>query len=173
SFAGAGLEGSVARIVVPLDGSALAEQILPEVAALATGLNATVSLIQVLTPVTYSQEQIMQPGLPWWDAEIAAANAYLAKAAGQLTERRIDVSEDVILSDNVATAILDYAARMRADLIAIATSGSGGMARLVFGTVSDEVTRKSPTSLLVFRPLPENAMNGTPGASNTRALARA
>ncbi|MFL5570560.1 MAG: universal stress protein [Gemmatimonadaceae bacterium] len=172
SFA-AGLEGSVARIVVPLDGSALAEQILPEVAALASGLNATVSLIQVLTPVTYSQEQIMQPGLPWWDAEIAAANSYLAKAAGQLTEKGIDVSEDVILSDNVATAILDYAARMRADLIAIATSGSGGMARLVFGTVSDEVTRKSPTSLLVLRPLPEKAVNATAGASNARELAGA
>jgi hypothetical protein len=41
---------------------------------------------------------------------------------------------------------------MRADIIALATSGTGGMSRFVFGTVADEVTRKSTTSLLVFHP---------------------
>lgn len=81
------------------------------------------------------------------------------------------MSKEVVLSENVATAILDYAERMRADLIAIATSGSGGMSRLVFGTVADEVTRKSPTSLLVFRPKPEAATRDTPEASKARAVA--
>src|SRR5438045_5443037 len=143
---------TVARIVVPLDGSALAEQILPEVASLALRLNATVSLLQVLTPETYSQQQIMQPGLPWWDEDIAAADAHLLRAASYLTEEGGAVSKAVMLSDDVASAILDYAARARADLIAIATSGSGGLNRFVFGTVADEVTRKALTSLLVFQP---------------------
>ena len=44
----------------------------------------------------------------------------------------------------------DHAARTRADLIAIATRGSGGMSRFVFGSVADKVTRKSSTSLLFF-----------------------
>ena len=72
------------RILVPLDGSAVAEQILPLVASLASQLNATVSLVYVLTPLTSAQKQIMQPGLPWWDEDIAIANAYLAKRASRL-----------------------------------------------------------------------------------------
>lgn len=171
SFIGATPEETVSRIIVPLDGSALAEQILPEVAALALRLNSTVSLLHVLTPVTYSQKEIMQPGLPWWDSDIATADAYLARAASHLTEEGVTVSKDVVLSDHIATAILDYAARARADLIAIATRGSGGMSRFVFGTVSDEVTRKSSSSLLVFHPKGIDAANSVAERSSTASVA--
>jgi nucleotide-binding universal stress UspA family protein len=166
SFMGATLEETVPRIVVPLDGSDLAEKILPEVAALALRLNATVSLLHVLTPVTYSQKEIMQPGLPWWDTDIAIADSYLARAASYLTEEGLTVGKDVVLSDDVATAILDYSIRTRADIIAIATSGSGGMSRFVFGTVADEVTRKAPASLFVFHP---KASEGTGGSTTHRS----
>lgn len=171
SFIGATPEETVSRIIVPLDGSVLAEQILPEVAALALRLNSTVSLLHVLTPVTYSQKEIMQPGLPWWDTDIAIADAYLARAASYLTEEGITVSKDVVLSDDIATAILDYAARTRADLIAIATRGSGGMSRFVFGTVADEVTRKSSSSLLVFHPKRTDATTGVGERSSTETVA--
>ena len=170
SFIGATPGETLNRIVVPLDGSALAEQILPEVAALASLLNSTVSLLHVLTPVTYSQKEIMQPGLPWWDADIATADAYLADAASYLTKQGLTVSKDVVLSDNIATAILDYSIRAGADLIALATNGTGGMSRLVFGTVADEVTRKSPTSLLVFHPK-SSAVTDNTGHAETQALA--
>lgn len=173
SFIGATPEETVSRIVVPLDGSALAQQILPEVAALASRLGSTVSLLQILTPLTYSQEQIMQPGLPWWDTDIANADAYLARAASYLTEEGLTVSKDVVLSEDVPTAILDYSMRTRADLIAIATSGSAGMSRFVFGTVADEVTRKSPTSLLVFHPKPSAVTDNTLGHSEAQTLASA
>ena len=171
SFIGATPEETVSRIIVPLDGSVLAEQILPEVAALALRLNSTVSLLHVLTPVTYSQKEIMQPGLPWWDTDIAIADAYLARAASYLTEEGITVSKDVVLSDDIATAILDYAARTRADLIAIATRGSGGMSRFVFGTVADEVTRKSSSSLLVFHPKRTDATTDVGERSSTETVA--
>jgi nucleotide-binding universal stress UspA family protein len=172
SFIGVGLQPQpVSRIVVPLDGSELAEQILPDVAALALRLGSTVSLLHVLTPISYSQKEIMQPGLPWWDADIAAADSYLARAASYLTEQGLAVSKDVVLSDDIATAILDYSARMRADIIALATSGNGGISRFVFGTVADEVTRKSTTSLLVFHPkIPVEVANRNEPTS-TKALA--
>jgi nucleotide-binding universal stress UspA family protein len=170
SFIDATPVGTLSRIVVPLDGSPLAEQILPEVAAIASLLNSTVSLLHVLTPVTYSQKEIMQPGLPWWDADIATADAYLADAASYLTEQGLTVSKDVVLSDNIAAAILDYSMRARADLIALATNGTGGMSRLVFGTVADEITRKSPTSLLVFHPK-SSAVTDNTGHAETQALA--
>lgn len=152
SFVAATAAETAGRIVVPLDGSALAEQILPEVAALALRLNSSVVLLHVLTPVTYSQKEIMQPGLPWWDSDIAGADAYLVRTADYLTEQGVAVSTDVVLSADIADAILDYATRTRADLIAIATRGTGGMSRFVFGTVADEVARRSSTSLLVFHP---------------------
>lgn len=171
SFIGATPEETVGRIIVPLDGSVLAEQILSEVSALALRLNSTVSLLQVLTPVTYSQKEIMQPGLPWWDADIALADAYLARAASYLTEDGVTVSWDVVLSDDVATGILDYAARTRADLIAITTHGSGGMSRFVFGTVADEVTRKSSSSLLVFHPKGADPTNSVAERSTAATVA--
>lgn len=154
---GGGPEETFNRIVVPLDGSALAEQILPQVAALASRLSATVSLLQVLTPLTYSQKEIMQPGLPWWDTDIAIADEYLTRAASYLTKSGLPVSKDVVLSEDIPSAILDYASRARADLIAIASSGAGGVGRFVFGSVADEVTRKSQASLLVFHPNREAA----------------
>lgn len=171
SFIGATTDQTFSRIVVPLDGSKLAEQILPEVAALASRLNSTVSLLQVLAPVTYSQEQIMQPEMPWWEDDIATADAYLARAAGYLIAEGLTVSKDVVLSDDIATAILDYSARSRADIIALATSGGGGMSRFVFGTVADEVTRKSTSSLLVFHPRRpvENANAGDRSSEKTLA----
>jgi len=173
SFIGATPEEKFNRIIVPLDGSALAEQILPEVVALASRLNSTVSLLQVLTPLSYSQKQIMQPGLPWWDTDIAIADSYLARAASYLIKEGVTVSKDVVLSEDIATAILDYSMRARADLIAIATSGSGGMSRFVFGTIADQVTRKSPISLLVFHPRRGAVTNMTLEHSEAQTLAGA
>ena len=143
---------ATARIVVPLDGSPMAEQILPEVVTLASALNATVTLLHVLTPQTYAQKRIVQPGLPWWDADIAAADAYLSGRADFVATTGVTVTKDVILNTDVPSAILDYAIRNRANCIAVATNGVGGIRRFVFGTVADEVTRKSPISLLVFHP---------------------
>lgn len=170
TFMGATPEQAVSRIVVPLDGSALAEQILPEVEALALQLRATVSLLQVLTPLSYSQKEMMQPGLPWWDDDIAAADAYLTRAASYLTRQGITVSTEVLLSDDIATSILDYAARMRADIIALATSGNGGVSRFVVGSVADEITRKSTSSLLVFHPKRPVETNGAAHRTNAEQL---
>lgn len=171
SVTGATPEYALGRIVVPLDGSELAEQILPEVAALASRLGSAVNLIHVLTPVTYSQKEIMQPGLPWWDADIAIAKSYLDDAASELIGQGLAVSKDVILSDHIATAIQDYAVRAGADVIALATRGKGGVSRLVFGSVADEITRTSPTSLLVVHPRQRAVADDASGRSESRALA--
>lgn len=173
SFLAATPEETFSRIVVPVDGSALAEQILPEVAALASQLNSTVSLLRVLTPLTYTQREIMQAGLPWWDNAMVIAVANLARVARTLSKEGLTVSKEIVLSDDVATAILDYSARTSADLIAIATSGAGGMRRFVVGTVADEVTRRSPISLLVFHPKHSAVADNASGRSETRTLADA
>jgi nucleotide-binding universal stress UspA family protein len=147
----------ISRISVALDGSSLAEQVVAHVAVLATKLGASVNLLRVLTPQTYAQQRIMQPNLPWWDADIAEANAYLAAVAEDLRNQGIAVSTHVTLSDDISRAILDHVACNESDLLAVATSGAGGFKRMVFGSVADEVTRKSPTSLLVFHAVDRTA----------------
>ena len=164
---------TIGKIVVALDGSALAEQIVPHVAMLASRLGASVHLLRVLTPQNYAQQRIMQPGLPWWDADIAEASSYLAGVAENLGKQGIDVTTQVVLNDNVANAILAYVGETEADFLAIATSGAGGFKRLVFGSVADEVTRKSPTSLLVFHAIETAAKSDLPQGDQQKSVAAA
>ena len=156
-FAGDDPLKTISTIAVALDGSPLAEQILPHVSILASDLGASVTLLRVLTPQTYAQEQIMQPGLPWWDADISEAYAYLAAIGEKLTSAGIAVGAEVVLGDDVAATILDYVSRSGVDLLAIATSGAGGFKRLVFGSVAEQVSRQSPGSLLVFHAIDRTA----------------
>jgi nucleotide-binding universal stress UspA family protein len=140
------------RIVVPLDGSRLAEQILPRVVELAKLEEAEITLLNVLLPHSYSQKEIADPTLPWWDKDISRAQSYLFRIAGGLRRSRVAVTTDIVIGENVATAIGDFASREKADLIAIATHGRGGLARMIRGSVADAVMHSSRLSMLVFKP---------------------
>jgi nucleotide-binding universal stress UspA family protein len=144
--------GNAAQILVPLDGSALAEEILPHVESLAASLSATVCLLQIVTPFDDVRREIMDPGLPWWETEIASGETYLSRVARYLTEKGLTVRPVVFKAETIASGIRQYAERECVDLIALATSGSGGIKRLLLGTVADEVARKAPVSVLVFHP---------------------
>ena len=85
------------------------------------------------------------------------AEAYLSWPVDYLIKHGVSATKQVILNTDVAPAILDYAMRNRADVIAIGTNGIGGLHRFVFGTIADELTRKSPMSVLVFHPIPGSA----------------
>jgi nucleotide-binding universal stress UspA family protein len=161
------------RIVVPLDGSPLAEHILPEVVKLASAINAAVTVVHVLTPQTYSQKRIMQPGLPWWDTDIENAEAYLSWPVDYLTKHGVSATKQVILNNDVGAAILDYATRNKADVLGIGTNGIGGLHRFMFGTVADELTRRSPMSVLLFHPDPEVAANDAIAGSEVGAVTTA
>ena len=140
------------RIVVPLDGSALAEQILPRVATLAELEGAELTLLYVLKPRNYSQEQILDPMLPWWEKDIASAQAYLFPMAAKLRRRGFTVSSDIVIGENVAEKIAEFSRCEKADLIAIATRGRGGLARMLQGSVADALTKSARVSVFVFHP---------------------
>jgi nucleotide-binding universal stress UspA family protein len=140
------------RMIVPLDGSQLAEQILPRVAELAQLVDAEITLLNVLIPHSYSQKVIVDPSLPWWDRDIGVAQTYLGVVAGRLRRDGVVVTTDIVIGDNVARAITDFASRERADLIAIATHGRGGVARLLRGSVADAIMHSGKMSMLVFKP---------------------
>jgi nucleotide-binding universal stress UspA family protein len=140
------------RIVVPLDGSTLAEQILPRVVALAKVEEAEITLLNILVPQSYSQKEIVDPALPWWDKDISVAQAYLFRIAGKLRRNGVTVTTDIVIGENIASAIGDFASREKADLIAIATHGRGGLARMLRGSVADAIMHSGRMSMLVFRP---------------------
>ena len=140
------------RIVVPLDGSALAEQVLPRVLTLARLEEARISLLQVLVPQSYSQKEIVDPNLPWWDKDVSIAQAYLFRIASRLRRDGLIVTTDIVIGENIAHAIGDFASREKADLIAIATHGRGGLARMLRGSVADAIMLSGKMSMLVFKP---------------------
>jgi nucleotide-binding universal stress UspA family protein len=157
------------RIVVPLDGSTLAEQILPRVLALAKLEEAEITLLNVLIPKSYSQQEIEDPTLPWWDKDISHAQSYLFRVAGKLRRNGVAVTTDIVIGENVASAIGDFAGREKADLIAIATHGRGGLARLIRGSVADAVIHSSKLSMLVFKPENVAQMGETASEDGVRA----
>lgn len=157
------------RIVVPLDGSMLAEQILPRVLALAKLEEAEITLLNVLIPQSYSPREVVDPNLPWWDKDIAHAQTYLFRVAGRLRCNGVAVTTDIVIGENVASAIGDFAGRERADLIAIATHGRGGLARMLRGSVADAVMHSSRLSMLVFKPDNVVEKEASPSANQVRA----
>jgi nucleotide-binding universal stress UspA family protein len=140
------------HVVVPLDGSRLAEQILPGIVALARVEDAEITLLSVLTPGSNSHQDVVDPTLPWWEKDISVARSYLFQVAGTLRRSGTPVRTDIVIGDNVAGAIGDYAGRERADLIAIATHGRGGLARMLHGSVATAVMQSAKVSMLVLKP---------------------
>lgn len=138
-------------IVVPLDGSGLAEQILARVIPLATFEAADITLLHVLAPED-AGETSDATTTPWWEKKVASARAYLARRAKDLRAQGVTAKIDVVIGANVADTITDYARRERADLIAIATHGRTGLTRVLRGSVADGVTKSAMSSILVFHP---------------------
>ena len=139
------------RIVVPLDGSSVAEQILPRVVAFAKVEDSALTLLRVVVPRTSSQKAVANECTPWCDKDVSAAEAYLFRTAIKLRDDGLRTRTDVVIGENIARSIADYAARESADLVAIATHGRGGLSRAVIGSVADALTRTSHASVLVLR----------------------
>jgi len=141
------------RILIPLDGSPLAEKALEvaEPLALAGGLELLLlRVVPVAPPLVVEGRMIMTAD------EVAAmerrdAEVYLAMVAAGLRARGLRVRRLLRVGDP-ARAILAAAEAERATLIAMATHGRGGLGRLLFGSVTARVMRASPIPVLTVRP---------------------
>jgi nucleotide-binding universal stress UspA family protein len=144
------------EILVPLDGSPLAEAVLEPVAALAKLWDAEVSLVRVVQPVLLSTDPVL-PLPTGYDeqltaAERDAANDYLRDIAGRLRERGVTATGLAVLGHGTAETILDLAGSRRVGLVALATHGRGGVRRLALGSVADKLVRGAEVPVLVVRP---------------------
>jgi nucleotide-binding universal stress UspA family protein len=148
------------KILVCLDGSEIAEQILPYAAEESLHFHSQVVLLHVVT-----EPVIVTPGIPGaagapvetpgmleqMQKEQKEASIYLEDVANHLQERGLSV-EPVILQGVAGATIINYANENDIGLIAIATHGRSGLGRVVFGSVADYVLRNSGLPILVIRP---------------------
>lgn len=143
----------VKRILVPLDGSPLAEQSLDSAVSVARTDGSALTLLRVVTNGRREPGVLESDIGPASAAEVAAANAYLDSLLTSPEYRSIPITRRVVVAKDVATAILTLAETSETDLIAIATRGRNAIARAAGGSVADVVMRESTTSVLVVHPL--------------------
>ena len=151
------------HILIPLDGSALAEEILQPAVALGRLAGARYTLIQALDPLV--AEHTKPPYSVGLDRSMLAeirerALAYLEQIADRLRARSLQVQTNLVVAQP-HVAILDYAQDHAVDLIALATHGHGGVARMLLGSVADKVVRGANVPVLLQRPVAEAAESTT------------
>jgi nucleotide-binding universal stress UspA family protein len=155
------------KVLVPLDGSARAEAILPGALALARLWNSQIKLVRVVHPIALSTR--IAPALPSVDDDLTdrscqAAQRYLDDMALSLRRQRVNASGMAVVSGWVADSILQVARSEGAGLIAVATRGRRGLRRFVLGSVADKLVRESEVPVLVHRHRAEGSTGGSPAA---------
>ena len=143
------------RIVVPLDGSKIGEQVVGRLSLVGEATSQEVHLVRVVTyPRTVASAYLPHTVLEnrvTVDEERAWVETYLERAAVRLREEGFAAVETEAVVDTTAAAgILRYAASVDADLIALATHGRRGFDRLLLGSVADKIIRGAERPVLVM-----------------------
>jgi nucleotide-binding universal stress UspA family protein len=139
------------RALVPLDGSPLAEGILPFILQIAGPLDLEVVLVYVVRPIApQAIEGTRHFTVDDAAARLKEAREYLAPVAADLRERGVRVTTDARYGEPVAE-IVAAARETGADLIAMTTHGRSGFGRLVFGSVAEAVLRQAEMPVLMMR----------------------
>lgn len=139
------------RVVVPLDGSPVAEAIIPFILQIAGPLDLEVVLLRVLQPVLpVVMEASRHVDIEDVEARRRDAEEYLAPVAVELRAQGIRVRTEVRRGEPAAE--IDGGARATgADLIAMTTHGRGGLGRLLFGSVAESVLRRAEIPVFLMR----------------------
>lgn len=137
------------HILVPLDGSELAEQALPHALALAKAFGSDLHLVTVISVVTVEPVPGGIVGMSW-ERETAEAHDYLNAMAAQVLEAGPKCTQ-IVLHGDVAGSILDQAEEVGSDLIVMSTHGRSGLGRWVYGSIADKVLRHASVPVLLIR----------------------
>jgi nucleotide-binding universal stress UspA family protein len=145
------------KILVPLDGSELAECVLAHVATIAGGCGTkSVVFLRVVEPFVMTSGYF---GADFSGQEIARINAENEAGARKYIDGLVERTsygkvkvEGKVITGRAAEVIADYARDNAMDLITIATHGRSGVSRWVWGSVADRVMRSSCVPVLMIRP---------------------
>lgn len=158
-------EPDLRSVLVPLDGTELAEAILAPALGVAGLLpDSEVILaraIHSVLPVKATPDvpearrearSILQHVQTLQNQVRVDAESYLEKVAARVRERGLKVRTRIIVEDNPARGILEEADRQQAGMIAIATHARTGLSRMVVGSVADKVVRGAHVPVLIHHP---------------------
>jgi nucleotide-binding universal stress UspA family protein len=144
------------KVLVPLDGSELAECVLPHVEIIArSGSVKNVIFLRVVKPFypigDYMGETIAAIDVVGINKDaIKAAENYLKQVAEKVKYSGVKVEWEVE-KGNEAESIVEYVKKNEVDLIVIATHGRSGVSRWVMGSVADRVLRTACVPVLMVR----------------------
>lgn len=145
--------GDRLRVLVPLDGSSLAEQAIPYAAALA-GPDEEILLLHV-APELKQRRDDHGALLPMTETDLSRYDHHLREtvtvAAGHWRPVAPRVAVEVVYGDP-AEEILRVTDEQHPDLIAMASHGRGALGRWRFGSVADRIARSAPVPVLIIRP---------------------
>lgn len=136
------------RILVPLDGSRLAESVLPVVQRLAAATGARVVLLHVLergAPAAVHGDRHLQA--------VGESDDYLARIAGHLraSGATVDIHTHEVPEGDVARSIAAHVAEEQADLIVLCTHGTGGLRQILSGSIAQQVLKRGSVPVLLVR----------------------
>jgi nucleotide-binding universal stress UspA family protein len=139
----------VKRILVPLDGSGLAEEALPVASWIARQEKAEIDLVRVvsITPVSYDESMGFY-SMDLLTAMEDAARTYLDRIAVSLAPVQ---TQTALLVGSAGEQILDYMKERPADLVVLASRGRAGLLRAALGSVADRMLH-GPCPVLILRP---------------------
>jgi nucleotide-binding universal stress UspA family protein len=155
----------IPHVLLPLDGSELAEQAIEPALALGGKEQARYTLLRVVKPLvavfadpTSGRVSGLSPSLlreldEHHQREQAAANKYLEQLAQGLRSRSFAVHTQTVLDELPANAVLEYAINHDANAIAMTTRGCGGLKRLFVGSVAERVLRGATMPVLICPPV--------------------
>ncbi len=150
-------EARIRSVIVPLDGSHLAESIFPHVLYLAKHLNLEVVLIRsYIVPTTgyFVGTGVLPPAIGELASKIKKETTeYLQARMEQLQAEGIDRVTCLALEGKGAEEIIDLAQKTSDNIVAMSTHGRSGMGRWVLGSVTDRVVCYCGDPVLVIRPL--------------------
>lgn len=148
------------HILVPLDGSELAERALPAAEHVASALHATLVLARITPPVSMSSalpdgETEAQVEREIADEDLRVARVYLDSVAWPLRERGLQV-QTIIQQGVAGPALVELLTPLQIGLVVMTTHGRSGMARFALGSVADHLVRSNRTPVFLLRPLIED-----------------
>ena len=143
------------RIMVPLDGSLLAEEAISPALVLARQFDAELLLLRVVTPqhvgVHFDGAGYAEMLVQLREYSKSEAISYLETHQRILTEQGYNVRQLIVDDDFVAEAILEHIESEAIDILVMSTHGRGGIRRWVFGSIADKVLRQADIPVMLVR----------------------
>jgi len=140
------------KVLVPLDGSEVAECVLPHVTAVVNGCGIPeIWLLRVVEPFPVT-EALSQQLVEAHEARLREAREYLEEVASRLAREGVTATiNKEVAQGTPEEQIVDFARDHGIDLIAMSTHGRSGISRWVYGSVADKVLRAAGVPVLLVR----------------------